>query len=886
MTPEGGGGDVYIDGDKNRNRAMDGDVVVVRLEEEEGGRADGRDDGRDDGGLVGVVERLDLGSEGNDEGDVKNPPSPPLPPPPPPPPSPLPLWTSDSTQSSLWAPQFPTGRLTTLKKHDTTNPLTSNRRGTVIGILLTSSTSSTPVTVVGLIKPNHNNKPNSYLLHPVTQKMPLFTVPLPPHYSPTALYKASYTSGNWPASSYFPPVDKGTVQLVGEAFDVEAETEALLSEFGINHGEVFSKAVVGDVLSAVESGLTTVNGVRNWSPPPSLLAGRRDFRSHRVFTIDPTTAKDLDDALHILPLADGTGVEVGVHIADVGEFVKEGTAVDEEAKDRATTVYLVDRTIPMLPRDLCEIACSLNEDVDRLAFSCVFQMNYDGTIKTDKNGKNEVWYGKSVIRSCARLDYGTAQNIIEGKCGNSNGVDGDEPNEHWDPSRRPSAAGPHNCQSVAEGVRLMHSVAMNRRALRFKNGALALNRTKVVFRIDKVTNTPYQAEAYPIMDSNRLIEEYMLLANYLVAERLVTHGSNLGTLRHHPPPLAKGLAELVELAASCGVVIDPSNSLSIQRSLDKFTDKIGGSDSDRSLNHQAITALLTSPMQPAMYFCAGEKPSEEWAHFALNIPYYTHFTSPIRRFADVMVHRLLQATLSGESASAGGGGVTNYGPTATEVQKVADNCNERNLMSKKAQDRSDRVFLCLYLKENPVEEVRAGGGGEERGGRGGTERGWCWGGRHLFFEKRAEWGERRERPCAVFLHQSAHHLLRPCVVCIFFLPFSNFLPPPFSSQTLGIVVSMGDKSFTVLVPDLGCEEKVYLDDSLDDFTYRGGDEESNLHGTKCISVVPTAAAKAGKGLEWSVLKVKMFEKVSVRVRCRDEPPVNVRLTLNGPWTKK
>jgi len=97
---------------------------------------------------------------------------------------------------------------------------------------------------------------------------------------------------------------------------------------------------------------------------------------------------------------------------------------------------------------------------------------------------------------------------------------------------------------------------------------------------------------------------------------------------------------------------------------------------------------------------------------------------------------------------------------------------------------------------------------------------------------------------------------------------------------------MGDKSFTVLVPDLGCEEKVYLDDSLDDFTYRGGDEESNLHGTKCISVVPTAAAKAGKGLEWSVLKVKMFEKVSVRVRCRDEPPVNVRLTLNGPWTKK
>jgi DIS3-like exonuclease 2 len=133
----------------------------------------------------------------------------------------------------------------------------------------------------------------------------------------------------------------------------------------------------------------------------------------------------------------------------------------------------------------------------------------------DKNGKNKVWYGKSVIRSCARLDYATAQNIIDGKCGNSKGDDSKEPSL-WDPARRPTAASNFDCQQVADGVRLMHKVAMSRRRLRFKHGALALNRTKVVFRMDKETNTPYQAEAYPIKDSNRLVEEYMLLANYLV----------------------------------------------------------------------------------------------------------------------------------------------------------------------------------------------------------------------------------------------------------------------------------------------------------------------------------------------------------------------------------
>ena len=291
----------------------------------------------------------------------------------------------------------------------------------------------------------------------------------------------------------------------------------------------------------------------------------------------------------------------------------------------------------------------------------------------------------------------------------------------------------------------------------------------------------FKASERPFKASERRLQAPTLLLTY--------------PLRLHPPPLERGLAELVELAGKSGVTIDASNSLSLQRSLDEFTRKEGGTDEERALKHQAITSLLTSPMQPAEYFCAGSRESVEWRHFALNIPYYTHFTSPIRRYADVMVHRLLQASLEGEES------VDGVGYDVVEVGRICDNCNERKLASKKAQERSDRVFLCLYLKKFPMEDA------------------------------------------------------------------------------MGVVIGMGDKSFMVLVPALGLEGRVYLDDTKDDLEYRGGDDEARLNGgVKTISVVK----KSGVG-GWSVLKIKMFEKVRLRIKCRDEPPVDVKLLLKGPW---
>jgi DIS3-like exonuclease 2 len=424
-----------------------------------------------------------------------------------------------------------------------------------------------------------------------------------------------------------------------------------------------------------------------------MYEGRRDYRNERIFTIDPTTAKDLDDALHIKLLeSDGNGhgiVEVGVHIADVSFFVRPDTAVDDEAQRRTTTVYLVDRTIPMLPRPLCEIACSLNENVERLAFSCVWKMNLDGTMVP---GSDSVWYGRTVIKSCARLDYSTAQNIIDGKVATG------ETNLNevlWPPHRRPTEP-PHTVDQVAADVRLMHKVAMARRRIRFENGALALHGTKLTFQLDTDGQTPLLVAPYPIRDSNRLVEEYMLMANYLVAQRLITHAGSLAVLRMHPEPLMNGLDCVVNIAAAAGVEIDISTSQTLHESLVQLAQQ------GDSLLLQCVTSLMMTPMQAAEYFVTGcTNNPEEWRHYALNIPYYTHFTSPIRRYPDVLVHRLLQATIEGKNA------LKQFPMKEETMEEICKHSNEKRLASKNAQERCDRVYLALFVRKHPLESQMA-----------------------------------------------------------------------------------------------------------------------------------------------------------------------------------
>jgi VacB/RNase II family 3'-5' exoribonuclease len=519
-----------------------------------------------------------------------------------------------------------------------------------------------------------------------------------------------------------------------------------------------------------------------------MYKGRRDYRTERIFTIDPTTAKDLDDALHVKQLPDGR-VEIGVHIADVSFFIQPGTAVDQEAQKRATTVYLVDRTVPMLPRPLCEVACSLNENVERLAFSCVWTMNMDGTLKKkgDKVSEDDVWYGRTVIKSCARLDYSTAQNIIDRKV--AHGESESELDEKdWPKSRRPT--GGHTIDEVAFDVRLMHVVAMARRKLRFDNGALALHGIKLTFQLDSDGQTPLLAAPYPIRDSNRLIEEYMLLANYLVAQRLISHAKGKALLRQHPEPLDDGLDKVVEVAkASINFDMDVSTSATLHASLHRLSREC-----DDPLVLQSITQMLMTPMQPADYFAAGQVEPMLWRHFALNIPYYTHFTSPIRRYPDVIVHRLLQATLDGDQA------VDSFPQDSAEINQICIHCNEMRMKSKTAQERCDRVFLSLYVLKNPMK------------------------------------------------------------------------------SELGVVMSVGVKTFNVYVPSLGISTMLFLDEHLDELTSQYVEAQD---GARRI----TLNQKAGReGIQWGTIDIKVFTKLLVTVFCKDKPPIDVGLKLEGPWS--
>lgn len=784
--------DVVIETSQNQNRSLDGDLVFVELipldEDDHGDHGD--DDGEDSDRKDGEDEVDDLTKDMNEltTAGLQQPQT----------------WQDDEVQKSLWDPLIPIRKAPPRGVSNDVTEALPQRKGRVVCVIAPKETAGSQPselnpgddlkhaprrTIVGTITTisKKEGKP-LHLMTPNSKCMPQFLchASFTPSNGEGGLYKAEYVYGSWAEHHNWPPCVN--VQEMGRSCNVEDETLALLVENGVDHGD-FPSDVLKDVQASVDSGLILDSNSPDdlgWRPTPDMYEGRRDYRAQRIFTIDPTTARDLDDALHITQLPDGR-VEIGVHIADVSHFVKHETAVDEEAKRRATTVYLVDRVIPMLPRPLCEIACSLNENVERLAFSCVWRMNMDGTVETKGKKKgDEVWYGKTVIKSCARLDYATAQNIIDKVVANGESIE--EMDETlWPKSRRPT--GGHTIDQVAADVRLMHKVAMARRKLRFANGALALNGVKLSFKLESDGETPALCAPYPIRDSNRLVEEYMLLANYLVAERLISHAGKLALLRQHPPPIAERMESVADAArVGKGFVLDLTSSKSLQASLSRL-----GRECDDELVMQCITELLMTPMRPAEYMAAGNFSEEEWSHFALNIPYYTHFTSPIRRYADVIVHRLLQATIDGT--------VDDFELDEKEIQTVCDVCNEKKTASKAASDRSDRVFLAIYLKKKPLRD------------------------------------------------------------------------------TLGVVISVGEKTFTVYIQELGCSGKVFLDEHK-----QLVDSEAvvSKNGQKRIQL---KRKNANAGSLWTEINIKVFAKVKVSVFCNEKPPIDIKLKLEGPWSE-
>ncbi len=384
------------------------------------------------------------------------------------------------------------------------------------------------------------------------------------------------------------PIGKIT-KVLGWPGDNDAEMDAILADSGFPLE--FSKETL-DECAKIPAKISKKD-----------LVARRDFRGVITFTIDPYDAKDFDDALSYKKLDNGN-YEIGIHIADVSHYIQPDTALDEEANYRGTSVYLVDRVIPMLPEKLSNNLCSLRPNEDKLCFSAVFEMTEDGKVMNE-------WFGRTVIHSIRRFTYEEAQEVIETGLGDLN-----------------------------QEIKIMNKIAVKLRKERFKHGAIAFEKPEIKFKLDE-RGMPVDVYIKEIKDSNKLIEEYMLLANRKVAEFIGKQKDKEGekktfVYRVHDAPVLERLNSFAAFANKFGYKIQTKTHKEISHSLNKLMNDVHGTKEQNVLEQLAIRT-----MSKAVYT------TKNIGHYGLAFDYYTHFTSPIRRYPDVMVHRLLEHYLKG-----------------------------------------------------------------------------------------------------------------------------------------------------------------------------------------------------------------------------------------------
>ncbi|KAF8314752.1 RNB-domain-containing protein [Clavulina sp. PMI_390] len=435
------------------------------------------------------------------------------------------------------------------------------------------------------------------------------------------------------------------VEELGPIGDVEVETSALLKDCNFPTEE-FSENVTKAVPPTP------------WLVPEREIENRRDLRESRIFTIDPPTARDLDDALSVTQNEDGT-FDVGVHIADVSHFVKANTPLDRDARKRATTVYLVQRSVPMLPPALTEEICSLAPGQERLAFSVVFTMSEDARII-------KKWFGRTVIKSAAQLSYQDAQAVIDGK-----GL------------KTAQVHGGHPSSGIEQDILVLHKLAKQLLERRTEAGTLRIGSARLSFALDE-SGSPIDCFPESRQDANSLVEEFMLQTNIAVAQQIAVHVPEQALLRRHEDPNERRLLALQERAKRMGVDIDVSSAGALQTSLNAVTDPT---------KRRVLDILSVKAMQTAKYFCAGMLDIIKYGHYALNMPLYTHFTSPIRRYADIIVHRQLESVLLS------GSGEPKFSMDRDTVAKIAQVCNVKRESSKLAQEQSAHLFLCLLISD-------------------------------------------------------------------------------------------------------------------------------------------------------------------------------------------
>ncbi|XP_055358515.1 exosome complex exonuclease RRP44 isoform X2 [Betta splendens] len=441
----------------------------------------------------------------------------------------------------------------------------------------------------------------------------------------------------WPKDSRYP--NGHFVRSLGNAGEKDTEQEVLLLEHDVPH-QAFSQAVLSYLPKMP------------WAITPEDMEKREDLRNLTVCSVDPPGCTDIDDALHCRELENGN-LEVGVHIADVSHFIRPGNALDREAANRGTTVYLCGKRIDMVPELLSSNLCSLQSTVDRLAFSCIWEMTHEAEILKTR-------FTKSVINSKASLTYAEAQMRIDDTTKND---------------------------SITKNLRGLNKLAKILKRRRIEKGALTLSSLEVRFHMDSETHDPIDLQTKELQETNSMVEEFMLLANISVAQKIYDEFSECALLRKHPAPPPSNYDILMKAAKSKHVDIHTDSAKALADSLD--VARVDGFPYFNTL----LRILATRCMMQAVYFCSGM--DSDFHHYGLASPIYTHFTSPIRRYADIIVHRLLAVAIGADSTY----------PDLMDKQKQSALCNNLNYRHKMAQyaQRSSVAFHTqLFFKNRGI----------------------------------------------------------------------------------------------------------------------------------------------------------------------------------------